>query len=321
MTTLLVGLPLAALSGDAKTETQAAVRDFLSGAHTWQADHEARTLQIDQVVPAPQPVGALFDFLLDTDGKMPADKRKLFAGEVGVLGLGMNTVDLLAVDGGQTVERFTAASQLGVRRLLELTNRDGLYTIAEMDAKLRTGKLDTTKALPLWADEVKGFIDREWGAAWQRFSAVVCVGGGAVLLRDMLARKFGPRAQFSDDAVLSTARGLYKFGLMKKHPEPVAFDAGFGSIKVYGAAGSIVMPSAVATDGRGALGELAGLKSAARPLHIASDDCGQFYVGAGAHRFGRPVQSLDLDRVSGSPEMRALFYGAMTKYQAIDLAF
>jgi hypothetical protein len=307
---------LASLSGDAKTETQAAVRDFMTGTHVWQADHSARTLQIDQVIPAPQPVGALFDFLLDSDGKMSADRRKLFSGEIGVLGIGMNTTDLLAVDGGQTVERFTAASQLGVRRLLELTNLDGLYTIAEMDAKLRTGKLDTTKAMPLWADEVKGFIDREWGAAWQRFSAVVCVGGGAVLLRDILARKFGPRAQFADDAVLSTARGLYKFSLMKKYAYPLAFDAGFGSIKVYGSAGSIVMPSAVATDGRGALGDLAGLKSAARPLHVSFDG-GQFYVGHGAHRFGRPVQSLDLDRVVGSPEIRALFLGAMTKYHAI----
>lgn len=316
MTTLVVGLPLASLSGDTKAENQTAVRDFLTGTHTWRADHSVRTLQIEQVIPAPQPVGALFDFLLDADGKMTADKKKLFAGEIGVIGLGMNTTDLLAVDGGQTVERFTAASQLGVRRLLELTNRDGLYTIAEMDAKLRMGKLDTAKAMPLWADEVKGFIDREWGAQWQRFSAVICVGGGSVLLRDVLARKFGPRAQFSDDAVLSTARGLYKFSLMKKYTEPVTFDAGFGSIKVYGASGSIVMPSAVATDGRGALGDLAGLKSAARPLHVSFDG-GQFYVGHGAHRFGRPVQSLDLDRVVGSPEIRALFLGAMTKYQAI----
>ncbi len=319
MTTIYVALPLASLSGDDKAINQKAAQDFLLGAHAWQADGENFSTQIDAVVPAPQPVGALFDFLLEADGKMRADKRDLFKREIGVIGLGMNTVDLLAVEGGQTVERFTAASQLGVRRLLELSNRDSLYTVAEMDHKLRSGSLDISKSLPVWADEVKGLIDREWGAAWHRFSSVVIVGGGAILLRDVLGRKFGPLAQFSDDAVLSTARGLYKFALMKKATEPIAFDAGFGSIKIYSAAGSVVMPSAVSIDGRSAIGELAGLKAAARPLHIATT-AGKFYVGAGAHRFGRPVQSLDLDRVNGSPEMLALFCGAMTKHAAIDLA-
>ena len=319
MTTIIAALPLATLSGPDREANQAAVRSFLSGAHTWQADATPHTLTVESVIPASQPVGALYDWLLDGSGKMTPDKKALFKREIGVIGVGMNTVDLIATEDVQTVERFTAASQVGVRRLLELVNRDSLYTIAEMDARLRAGTLEIARALPIWADEVKAIIDQTWGAQWQRFAAVVVVGGGAVLLRDVLARKFGARAQFPDDPVLSTARGLYKFALLKKYTSPVVFDAGFGSIKLYGAAGSVIMPSAVSVNGQRALGELVGLKSAARPLHIAFDG-GQFYVGAGAHRFGRPVQSLDLDRVVGSPEIRALFYGAISKYQAIDLA-
>lgn len=320
MTTLVVGLPLASLSGDVKSTTQSAARAFLSGRHVWQSDGQRLTLDVDEVVPAPQPVGALFDWLLDGGGKFKSDLKGLFARqEIGVINIGFNTLDLLSTDCGQTVERLTSASQLGVRRLLELSNRQSLYTLAELDAKLRSASLDTSKSLPIWADEVKGLIDSEWGNVWRRFSAIVISGGGAVLLRDVLSRKFGAVLQFPDDSIISTARGLYKYALMKKHAQPIAIDLGFGNVKVYGPAGSVVMPAAVSVDGRTALGDIAGLKSAIRPLHITAE-AGQFYVGAGAHKFGRPVQSLDLDRVSGSPETSALLYGALSKYTDLDLA-
>ncbi|MBV5325060.1 MAG: hypothetical protein J0626_07230, partial [Rhodospirillaceae bacterium] len=31
-----------------------------------------------------------------------------------------------------------------------------------------------------------------------------------------------------------------------------------------------------------------------------------FYVGVGAHDYGRPVENLDVDRFNGTPEMKAL---------------
>jgi len=319
MTTLTVGLPLASLVGDEKAVTTKAVQGFMTGRHTWQADDRPHTLDISQVVPASQPVGALYDYLLNAEIKMTPDKLKAFTDGIGVLNVGMNTLDVLAAEDRAANETLTGAAQLGVRRLLDLSNERRLYTVAEMDQRLRAGKVDTTHTLPVWAHEVKGFIDQVWGAAWQRFTVVVIVGGGSILLRDVLARKFGPRAVFPDDPVLSTANGLYKFARLKKYPDPIAIDLGYGNIKLRGAAGSVIMPAAVSVNGQRSLGETVGLKSAARPLHIRAD-FGQFYTGGNAHRFGRPVQSLDLDRVAGSPEMRALFYGALSKYQAIDLA-
>ena len=62
-----------------------------------------------------------------------------------------------------------------------------------------------------------------------------------------------------------------------------------------------------------ALGKMAGLKTTKRPLHVENVR-GSFYVGQGAHNCGRPVESLDFDRLTGSPEMLALFHGAMTQY-------
>jgi hypothetical protein len=61
------------------------------------------------------------------------------------------------------------------------------------------------------------------------------------------------------------------------------------------------------------LSKLVGLRATQRPLHIENAR-GAFYVGHGAHGFGRPVQNLDFDRLTGSPEMLALFHGALTQY-------
>ena len=48
--------------------------------------------------------------------------------------------------------------------------------------------------------------------------------------------------------------------------ETLAFDAGFGSIKLFGKRGGLLLQSAVAVNGTTSLGKLVGLKSARRPL-------------------------------------------------------
>jgi hypothetical protein len=57
-----------------------------------------------------------------------------------------------------------------------------------------------------------------------------------------------------------------------------------------------------------------GLRKSKAPLAIHNEN-GSFYVGADAHDFGRPVENLDVDRFNGTPEMRALLHGSLTRYQ------
>ena len=92
-------------------------------------------------------MGAVFDYLLNEKGEMPVQRRMAFKGEIGILGLGMNTVELLVVRNGSPVQRFTAGRKLGVRRLLELINQDRAYSLAELDARLGGGCLDIARAL------------------------------------------------------------------------------------------------------------------------------------------------------------------------------
>lgn len=157
----------------------------------------------------------MFDYLLTEDGEMPQDKRLAFRGEIGILLIGMNTVELLVVSNGAPVQRFTAGGTLGVRRLVELTTHDRLYSLGELDAQLRQGALDIRDAVPVWQSEVTGFVEKNWGASYRRFQVVVVAGGGTTILRDGLLSRFKDRAFIPDDPVISTARGLYKYTLMR----------------------------------------------------------------------------------------------------------
>jgi glutathione peroxidase-family protein len=70
--------------------------------------------------------------------------------------------------------------------------------------------------LPVWAREVNGEIEKRWGMAFKRFSRVIVVGGGALLLNEYLTHQFNGKAVLPDNPVLSIARGLYKLLLMKR---------------------------------------------------------------------------------------------------------
>lgn len=316
---LIIGLPIAAATGPDAPATTAAVKAAFAGLHQWTADDLPCTLAVGNVGVAAQPVGALFDYLLTMSGDMPADRKLIFRQkEIGILGIGMNTVDLLVTQSGAPVESLTGADTVGVRRLLDLTNPGGLYTTAQLDDQLRAGTLDTSTSLPVWQREVMNLIETTWGKLFKRFAAILCIGGGSILLRDALLRRFGGKSWTPDDPVMSTARGLYKYALSKPSAaDTIAFDAGYGAIKLWSRRGGLLLQSAVAANGTKALGKVAGLKAIARPPHIVNDR-GSFYVGRGAHNFGRPVQGMDFDRLIGSPEMLALFHGALTQYLSLS---
>ena len=208
-----LGLPLEALSEEAGAVADS-VRRWLVGTHTWRADGRPFSITVDAVKITSQAAGALFDYLLDDTGAFIPARKAHFDKEIGVISVGMNTVELLVTRSGAPQDRFTAGRTAGVRRLLDLVNPGGLYSLGELDTELRAGRLDITAALPVWEREVISFVERRWGNAHKRFAVVIIVGGGALLLRNCLAGRFDARAFMPDDPVLATARGLYKLAAM-----------------------------------------------------------------------------------------------------------
>lgn len=216
-----VGLPQEAVGIPGLLED---VQRWLVGPHTWQVDEGPRRhLDLRDVKVTTQPVAALFDYLLDTDGTYIGERKSLFQHEVGIISVGMSTVEMLVVQNGKPVPRFTHAENAGVRRLLQLLDPRGHYSRGELDDQLRAGAFNgqLDDALPVWGGEITGLIEEHWeggGQTWERFARVIVVGGGAHLLRHQLTRKFAGKAHIPDDPVVAIARGLWKMAVQHELP-------------------------------------------------------------------------------------------------------
>lgn len=213
---LIVGLPHGSVAGAEGEANIAAVRRWMEGKHTWRADGVEYSVEVASVKVATQATGALFDYLLDDAGTFIPERKHAFKNEVGVVSIGFNTVELQVVRHKTEVNRFTGGATVGVRRLLELTDSQRLYSLGELDALLRTKRLDVSDALPVWEREVVGFIESKWGNTWRRFAAVLIVGGGAHVLRESLPYRFNGKAFIPDDPVITIARGLYKLAALQQ---------------------------------------------------------------------------------------------------------
>ena len=94
-------------------------------------------------------------------------------------------------------------------------------------------------------------------------------------------------------------------------------DLGMGALKFYGARGATQLVSQVSVNGVAKMAHVPGLKTITRPLHIAYG-AQSFFVGPRSYDWGRPVEALDYERLIGSPEIKALLYGAFTQYHLGD---
>jgi hypothetical protein len=226
--TLYVGLPLEPLSVDpaAVQETLEAVRKWLCGVHVWAADGINHKINVGRVEITSQPAAAYFDYILTGDGRPHPGRASQLKSEVGVISIGFNTLEIMVVQNGRPVQRFTGGSTTGVRRFLERLNDQlgGHYSLGELDTLLRQGQLNSllsadslqSRATDEWLRQITGQVEKRWGTAWRRFAHTVIVGGGAILLNGRLLHKFGGRASVPDEPVLAISRGLYKLALAQE---------------------------------------------------------------------------------------------------------
>jgi hypothetical protein len=125
---MIVGLPLEPLTGSDSQANAEIVRKWIQGEHFWEAGGKPYHVTISEAKITSQPSGALFDYLLDEEGSFIPERSAHFSQEVGVIAIGFNTLELLTVKERVAVQGMTAGRTLGVRRLLELVNNEGLYT-------------------------------------------------------------------------------------------------------------------------------------------------------------------------------------------------
>lgn len=214
---LAIGLPVPLMQDREQYEL---LRDQLSAAykgnHAFLADGgQEYHLEIPQLRLLAQPVGAWANWLLDQDGvhgSLHARKGGKDA-EVAVLDIGLNTLDLYVIRGGQVEPRYVGGAKTGVRRILTSLNGHG-QDLEEIDADLRAGRIHATReAMDSWMVALFGQIEHVWPDL-RRFDAVIPVGGGALLLTGPLDEALiarGAELACPRDPITANALGLWKW--------------------------------------------------------------------------------------------------------------
>lgn len=211
----MVGLPLGLLSEESAKSNAAAVRKWMLGTHNVIVDGKAHTITINSVGITSQPIGALYDYILTSKGKPHKSNAATVKGEVGIISVGFNTIEMYTMRNKATVQRLSSSTKNGVRRLLELCDPHGHHTLGEKDDLLRAGVLDVSAQKPIWSREVRGDIEKTWGDVWQRFGSIIAVGGGTIILNGSM-EQYEDKMHKPDDPVFSIASGLYK-NLVRKN--------------------------------------------------------------------------------------------------------
>ena len=100
--------------------------------------------------------------------------------------------------------------------------------------------------------------------------------------------------------------------------EPLFFgeDLGTGSNKLYGSHGGIQLQAVVAADTGQQVSQLLGFRNRKPPMKVGVGGM-NFYVGPGAHDWGRAIENLDYERMTGVPETRAIVYGILSRYMQL----
>lgn len=93
----------------------------------------------------------------------------------------------------------------------------------------------------------------------------------------------------------------------------IGVDLGQGAIKLVSQCGATQLSSFVGVPTGKRIAATDGVKKAKGSLLIEHDGK-SFYVGANAHNDGRPLESVDYDRLLGSPEIKALLLGALSEH-------
>ena len=215
---LLVGLPQSTWETDReKPEDQ--IREWLVGKHVWAADGVSHSCTVGKVGVVSQPVGALYDHILDDDGQpIKENAAACWSKETAVVSVGFSTLELSVVtlDNPPVIApRFTASATAGIRRLLRLSDPQNRYSLAELDAQLRRDSAFVQPMVAAWGAEVTGLIEQHWDDHWQRFARIIVVGGGSILLRQQLNEFFSGRAYFAPQPIFAVALGLYKLEKMR----------------------------------------------------------------------------------------------------------
>lgn len=227
---VIVGLPVEVMADREQARaTLRALRRWMVARHLYDVNGAEVNLSVADVQVMAQPAGTFFAWGLNDRGRWVRSRADLKA-PVGICDIGFNTLDIMAVEGGEVVARFTGGDTAGMRRAAELVihtvrgNHDLTLSLHEADELLRArrprlytaqGEVDlgplVDQARDATAAAVVTFVERQWGNGRQ-FPHLLFTGGGAEALRKALLAQY-PHGVVLPDPVTANALGLARYAV------------------------------------------------------------------------------------------------------------
>ncbi len=241
---LTIGLPVQILldQGHAEEVLQK-LQSWLVAKHEFKVNDRPADVTIVRIQLVPQVMGTYYAYLKEKTGSLefaPGNPR------FGIVDIGFNTLDLIGVEDGAAIGRFTGGNTLGMRRATE-TVANAVREDVDVELSLQQadnlivqtcngqrpviyhpeGETDVAhivlQALDNAAASVCSFIEGVWGNGRQ-FRHILITGGGAQALEQHLLKLY-PYATVVQDSITANARGM---ALLAAHPEafqtpPVGF--------------------------------------------------------------------------------------------------
>ncbi len=229
---LVSGLPVGYLKRDCKRVTQ-----MLKGHHkiTFHGEEGAsatRNIIVQKVQMLPQPIGTVFNLLMDDNGKVV--NNDLAIQKVGVIDIGFRTTDFTIFDRLQYVERGSSTMDTGISKCFtiianKLRQESGvnveLYRLYEAVSsgmiKVRGKEYNIAslrdKVYTHTAQAIANDVNRLWSEDWD-IDTVILTGGGAMELGKHISPLIDGHVtelQGNSDARLANVQGYLKFGKYK----------------------------------------------------------------------------------------------------------
>jgi plasmid segregation protein ParM len=181
-------------------------------------------LNIHEVKVIPQPLGTLFNLLLDEKGEV---ERAELAGEnVGIIDIGYHTADLARADSLEFIDRKSSSYPLGLfNAFTELSEEIGRTLNIEappetLEKVVATGfikvggktvSIDQQKqrAFAHATEQILSKVKTLWPDRWQ-LDRIIITGGGGQLLYDYLNRNLDQQTELASKPVFANAEGYLK---------------------------------------------------------------------------------------------------------------
>lgn len=223
---LIAGLPVNDYSGlkDDYSKT-------LKGSHYCQLvdpdgkENDFYRFNITDVVILPQPIGTIFDKVLNGAGEL--QNKALAGGRVAVLDIGKHTVDLALTDGLQFVDRsslsFNDIGLFDAFKDISLALKGAGYDVPADSLEPFVNGSRTLEVFPAiaeqaYASQAEKIISRvlnTWPDLWG-FDKIYVTGGGAMKLGDYIAAGLNSdKVEVCSNPTFTNCRGYHKFARRK----------------------------------------------------------------------------------------------------------